>query len=85
MGTAMLVDAHSHAGRVTIAVRGLARSADARALQVVLDQTAGVRYAYVSADTEMVYVVYDPARIDAGALRAAVERAGFHPDLAQAR
>ena len=85
MDSAALADAQIQSCRVTIAVRGLERSADARALQVALDQTAGVCYAYVSADTEMAYVVYDPARIGPRVLRATVDRAGFQAELPQAR
>ena len=85
MDTAALAVAQPQSSRVTIAVRGLERSADARALQLALAQIAGVCYAYVSADTEMAYIVYNPARIDPGVLRTTVERAGFHAELPQAR
>jgi copper chaperone CopZ len=43
-----------------------------------LARTTGVVYVYVNPATEMAYVEYDPAQVDASRLAQAVEHAGFH-------
>jgi Cu+-exporting ATPase len=42
-----------------------------------LARTTGVLYVYVNPATEMAYVEYDPAQVDADRLAKVVERAGF--------
>lgn len=52
---------------------------DALALERDLRRIPGVRNVYVNPATEMAYVQYDAAEVDASALAAAIAQAGFGP------
>jgi copper chaperone CopZ len=50
-----------------------------------LARTAGVVHVYVNPATEMAYVEYDPAQVDADRLMKVVEHAGFRAGLPSLR
>ncbi len=50
-----------------------------------LARTAGVVYVYVNPATEMAYVEYDPAQVDADRLTKVVEHAGFRAGVPSLR
>ena len=67
---------------ITIPLVGLEGFGERRAAQAeraaqALGKEPGVRWAHVSAETEMAYVRYDPARATVAALMAAITRTGL--------
>jgi len=50
-----------------------------------LARTLGVVYVYANPATEMAYVEYDPAQVDADRLMKVVERAGFRTGVPSLR
>jgi cation transport ATPase len=67
--------------RLTIVVHGFTRRVeDATAVERSLARQPGVLHATVNPATEVAYVAYDPAVCDAGALVAAIRRAGFRAE-----
>ena len=70
------------AEHVTIPLVGLEGFGERRAAQAerarrVLGEQPGVRWAHVSAETEMAYVRYDPTRATVAALLAAITQCGL--------
>lgn len=64
--------------RITMAILGLAcGGGGALTVEQSLSRETGVLYVHVNPATEMAYVEYDPRRVDAGRLAAAVTRVGF--------
>lgn len=62
---------------VTIKVEGMSCGGCVRNVTGVLKALAGVEDAEVSLEQASATVRFDPARVDVGALRQAVENAGF--------
>ncbi|MDR1424058.1 MAG: heavy-metal-associated domain-containing protein [Azoarcus sp.] len=62
---------------ITIKVEGMSCGGCVRNVTRALEALPGVAAAQVSLEGASATVQYDPARVDAAALRAAVEGAGF--------
>ena len=62
---------------ITIRVEGMSCGGCARNVTKVLEALPGVSAAQVSLEGACATVQYDPAKVDAAAMRAAVEGVGF--------
>ncbi|MGI9252495.1 MAG: heavy metal translocating P-type ATPase, partial [Thermomicrobiales bacterium] len=63
---------------LTIPIEGMTCASCVRRVEKALERTPGVASASVNLATERASVSYDPAAADLGALRQAVESAGYH-------
>jgi P-type Cu+ transporter len=64
-------------GELTLPIEGMTCAACVRRVERALTRVEGVSGANVNLATERATVSFDPARVDAAALQAAVERAGY--------
>lgn len=72
--------------RITLPIDGLScGGGGVLIVEHALARTPGVVYVYVSADTEMAYIVYDPAVSDPDRLIRVVECAGFRAGVPSVR
>ncbi|MEN9938111.1 MAG: hypothetical protein RLZZ387_4690 [Chloroflexota bacterium] len=86
MGTTGESTRDSTAARVTLALSGFRpHSGSWQALEQAFVRQPGVRYAYVCAETEMAYVVYDPTLVCPDQLVAAAAQAGFCAETPEPR
>ncbi|HZO32337.1 MAG TPA: heavy metal translocating P-type ATPase [Chloroflexota bacterium] len=67
----------SNGSEVTFGVTGMTCASCVRRIEKALGKVAGVQDASVNLATEKARVVYDPALVTPGQLRAAVEKAGY--------
>ena len=72
--------------RVTLPITGFGfLGSGALIIERALFRVPGVTYAYVSAETEMAYVQYDPERCSLATLRDMITRARFDVDASPGR
>lgn len=72
-------------GEITLDVEGMTCASCVRRVERSLSRIEGVNEASVNFATEQATVSYDPDRVDASALTAAVEKAGYSAQIPQTR